>query len=256
MSIRSLVCGLAAVLFFLGALSPVRAQAGLDPGLEAYRAGDLEAAATHWRERLEAEGAVMHSNERARLLYDLGNVAYRRSDRHAAIGWYTASLRLRPRDADTWTNLELARSEAGLDPADRGDLMATVRRLVTALTRAESEWLLLGIVLLWAVTLAGEALRGGRAWRLAALVGFGAVLLSAAPLLVHLATAGADPVLVVAQGGARVQSEPRAEAKMITMLDAGAEAEVLDRLPDWVKVADETGTEGWVPRESVFRLRW
>src|SRR6185436_3640855 len=87
--------------------------------IDAYRRGNYDSAKSLWISALES--APLPSAERARILYDLGNAAFRSDAPLEAVGWYTASLRLRPRDADTWTNLEHARRTAKLDPADRGD---------------------------------------------------------------------------------------------------------------------------------------
>ena len=50
-----------------------------------------------------------------------------------AVAAYTAAVEAMPRSQTAWDNLELARSRAGLDPADKGDFAATVKRLVMVL---------------------------------------------------------------------------------------------------------------------------
>lgn len=244
-----------------GAERPVRTPvAGTDSpsetnrlAVDAYRAGDLESARTHWTELLPAvEGA-----EKARILYDLGNVAFRSKRPLEAVGWYTAALRLSPRDEDAWTNLEHARREAGLEPADRGDLVATLRRVLLALTRTESELLAAGAALAWALLLAAEALRGGRLWRRLAFAGGAGVALLFLPYLAHLATETPDPVLTIApkERPIEVHSEPRTEAAAIAQVGPGVELERTDELPGWAKVELEDGTQGWVEAAQVFALR-
>jgi len=232
---------------------------GLDPhalntaAVEAYRAGDLATARTHWSTLLAA-GA--NDAERARLCYDLGNVACRAGRYPEAVGWYSAAQRLAPRDADVWANLEFARREAGLEPADRGDLSATLRRLLEAPTPREAELLLLAALTGWAGILAFEALRGGRWGRRLALAGGLGVALAAAPLAWQSLTAERDPVLTIAarEVGVAVRSEPRAEAALIAQLGPGERLERLGTHGDWTELALPDGGRGWARSDTVFAL--
>lgn len=223
--------------------------------IEAYRAGDLASASSLWLQVLESDSPRVEGAERGRVLYDLGNVAARQGDWLEAVGWYTASLHLRPRDADTWANLEHARLSAELDPADRGDLVHTLKRLLSAPTRGESEWIALLALLPLAVCLGGEALRGGVLWRRGAWTALAFALLCSAPWVYGMATAGGDPMLVVAKQGAPVRSEPRNDAASIGRADAGVEVERVDELPGWVRVELADGTKGWTRAETVFALK-
>jgi tetratricopeptide (TPR) repeat protein len=220
----------------------------------AYRAGDFASATSSWRAVLESEENAASPSERARVLYNLGNTAFRAGRTLEAVGWYTASLRLRPRDAETWHNLEYARNAAKLEPADRGDLSATLNRLFSSLTLAESEWLVIAVVLAWAGVLAMEALRGGRLWRNLSFVGAFLVAASFVPWAFSLSRASADTLLAIQDGKLGVKSEPRADAAVIAEANAGDELERLDTLPDWTKVELADGTVGWVEGRSVFAL--
>jgi hypothetical protein len=219
----------------------------------AYRSGDLARARAEWTALLAPEHGI-EGDERARILYDLGNVAFREGHPLEAVGWYTASLRLRPRDADAWANLEHARREAQLAPADRGDLRATLGRLLGAFTSAEARLLALAGMLAWAATLALEALRGGRAMRWLARGGTLLALLLSTPWLHGAWTRPVHPHVVVEEGQAIVRSEPRADAAVVAEVNAGEQVEGLDALPAWVKVRAPDGTEGWVGAGSVFAL--
>jgi hypothetical protein len=233
---------------------PCPALDGLDPAVAAYRDGDHATARALWTARYD-ELADDAAGEKGRVAYDLGNVAFREGRTLEAVGWYTLALEHRPRDGDTWANLEHARREAGLDPADRGDLDATVRRVLSAWTTAESERWLLALTALLALALAGEALRGGRVWRRTALVLGVAVALSAVPWVFGLARAGGDPLLVIDERPVALRSEPRPDGAQIGRLDPGATVERSDALPGWVEVRETDGAQGWVPREAVFALR-
>jgi tetratricopeptide (TPR) repeat protein len=220
----------------------------------AYRKGDLDAAREAWLNVL-ADKQPPAPAERARVLYNLGNVAFRQGKTLEAVGWYEASLRLRPRDVDAWTNLEHARNTAKLPPADRGDLSATLQRLVFSLTRAESGWLALASLLVWSALLALEAFRGGRLLRAACWIGGAGMLALFTPLICHTLEAGREPMLVIESQKVLMKSEPRPEAAVIAEVASGTEVEHLDELGDWVKVGSPDGFEGWVSRSAVFALR-
>jgi tetratricopeptide (TPR) repeat protein len=243
---------LASVSFGGRAAGPEGAPAAFERGVSAYRAGDYAAAEVYFREALDSP---LPPGERARVLYDLGNVAFRLERVTESVGWYEAARRLAPRDADVWENLELARRKAGFEPADRGDLNATLERLARLPTAGESEaiaWAGLGLV---ALCLLGEALRGGAAWRRAAAVVAVAAGVAAAPWVLHVRARGSDVVLVIAADGAPLRSEPRAELAPIGRVEAGSEVERVDELPGWVCVASAGGRRAWVEEASVFALR-
>ena len=251
--LRIALCSLGVAI--LSALSvshaqPVRLEGEAGEAASAYRAGDYDTARSLWLAEL-SEGAA--PRERARLSYNLGNVAFRSGDTAEAIGWYTASLALAPRDADAWANLELARAEAGLEPADRGDLASTVQRVATSMTLAESEWLLFATLGLFAFCLAGEALRGSATWRRLSLLAFLMCGLVAIPWTWNLVRSGRHPMLVVADATA-ARSEPRPDAKRLEELTLGTEVEKLDELPGWIQVRDPDGERVWVRDNAVFDL--
>jgi tetratricopeptide (TPR) repeat protein len=131
---------------------------------DAYRNGDfknLSTARVLWSDELADPSLADEAGKRARLCYNLGTLCLREGKNMEAVAWFSAALRLRPRDADTWANLEVARLNAGLDVADRGDLKASVEQLLNSLTKQESSLLALFGLLPLALALAYEALRGG-----------------------------------------------------------------------------------------------
>lgn len=231
--------------------APAPALQAFQQGVEAYRRGDYASAESLWRRLFERDDEAI---DPAVLRYDLGNAAFRLGRPLEAAGWYTAALRLAPRDADAWANLELARERAGLDPADRGDLVDTLRRLGTALTLAELEWTLVVLAAALLAVLLAEAFRGGLAlrrvaWGLAALV-----------LLVALLWAGRllgrdhAPQFVVEPGGAALRSEPRADATAVGRAEAAAIVETLDGMPGWTRVRADGGLVGWVEEDALLVL--
>lgn len=217
-------------------------------GVAAYRQGDYAGARAGFLAALDDGSA-----DRAATLHNLGNVAFRQQKPLEAAAWFTAALRVAPRSADTWSNLEFVRREAGLDPADRGDLRDTAQRLANVLTLAEAERLVLALLAALAIALAWEALRGGTAakaaaWSLAALLAIAFV-----PYVTQLARADADPLFVVQPEGAALVSEPREGAALIGRVAPAALIERVDELPGWMRVRDGAET-GWVRAESVVEL--
>ena len=232
--------------------TPAQGARDLDAqALAAYRAEDWDGATALWTAALD-RGDVS-DRERARWMTNLGNAAARRDDWTRAAAWFEASLRLRPRDGATREKLEYARSEAGWPPLDRGDLASTTARLLGALTADEARWLALLGLLPLAGALAGEALRGGRAWRRAAWVALALWALTLAPC-VHRATRTQDALLVTAPGGAAARAEPRDTAERLERLPAGSYWRRLDALPGWVKLAGPDGREAWAPEGDLFAL--
>lgn len=255
---------LSAALLFA---SPVPQDAKDLGAVEAFRRGDFETAQNLWIAVIEGEGSCgdaaapcLSARERGRVLYDIGNAAYRRGNVLESVGWYTASLRLRPRDPDAWKNLEHARATAKLEPADRGDLAATAWRILSSFTLAESEWLALAGALVWLATLVAEALRGGSVLRRLALLGLCVALASTAPWIYHRAHDGRDAMLVIdaadaAGHGVELHSEPRTDATVIGNIAAGEEVERQDELPGWIKVEIPGGSSGWIESKAAFALR-
>ncbi len=242
---------LVSVFFMLCALSPQ--ESAVDAAaVDAFRAGQHEVALGLWNEALQAP--ELGVRERSRLLYNAGNAAARGDRWMVAVAYYTEALKGAPRDADLWSNLEYARREAGLEPADRGDLAATCWRLLTAWTEAEARWMLLFGTLLLILGFGYEALRGGRAGRAAVWFTLCVALLSSAPLLQLELEEVREEAVVVQDRGAALRSEPRSSAQVLEKAQAGTSLVVVDRLGDWVGVLTGDGQKGWVLAEGIFSL--
>lgn len=229
-----------------------QAQAGFERGIDAYRHAEYAEAETLWRETLEEE---LPDVIRARLYYNLGNAAWRQDHPMEAVGWYSASLRISPRDSDTWSNLEFVRAESGLDPADRGDLRSTLKRALLALRPEEARLVAFVALGLLALLLAGEAFGGGRVWRRLAFLGALLTITCCLPFFYRLGDAAQDPMLVVRAPSVSMRSEPHPSRQPIGKLDAGEEVERVDSLPGWVRVTRADGVLGWVQEEALFPLR-
>ena len=247
---------LASCLLFVAAATPALESRGQDAidtdAVDAYRAGDHADALARWDELLRTTN--LEPAERGRLFYNAGNAAARGGSWFEAVGYYTEALHVTPRDGDLWANLEYARREAGLEPADRGDLVSTLARGLSAWTLEEARWIALGGLLLFAAALIYEALRGGRPGRSMAWAGLTLALLSAAPLARHQLADDSPTVFVVSRTGLAVRSEPRSDAQVLERATPCTYLRELDRLSGWVGVELEGGTKGWVPEEGVLSL--
>ena len=244
----------------VGLAAPARAQESFDPTISerfdqavgAYRAGDFQTAETLWRSLLNENLARA---DRGKVLYNLGNAAYRQDELMESIGWYTSAVRTAPRDREAWANLEFVRLEAELEPADRGDLAATTQRLLESVDEREASWLILWALGAWLLVLVLEAVRGGSLWRRLSLLGVPIVLLACAPLAWRLTHPEVDPVLVVERPSAPLRAEPKDERSPIGQVTAGDVVERIDRLGEWARIELEDGVRGWVPADAIFDLR-
>jgi tetratricopeptide (TPR) repeat protein len=256
---------LAAVLFALGSFfasaraanpgpqetqsSGAASDASFAAGVQSYRDGAWADARANFLEALAA-GDV----ERGSVLRNLGNVAYREGKPLEAAGWFTAAVREAPRDAEAWRNLEFARREAGLDPADRGDLRDTAVRLATMLRLDEAERLVLSLLALLALVLVWEALRGGLASKIAACSVSVLLALAFVPYGVQWAAQDARPQFVIQPEGAALNSEPRDAAALVGRLTPASVVEQIDALPGWVRVRSDAGLSGWSRESSLLSL--
>ena len=243
---------LALGVLLIGGESFAQAQVGFDRGVEAYRRGDYAEAETIWRETLNEE---LSEPARSRVYYNLGNAAWRQDEPMKAVGWYSACLRVSPRHADAWHNLELVRAEAGLDPADRGDLRSTARRALLSLRPEEARLLALAALAALALVLALEAFVGGELLRWLSVLGALLTLVLCLPFFYRLGMEEKDPMLVVRAPGVTLRAEPATSRSPIGELDAGEEVERVDALPGWIRVTRDDGTRGWVQEEALFPLR-
>ncbi len=250
-----------ALLFFCNPSSPAsspgwgrgseEARGAFVDAVRAYRAGDWGTARTLWLEVLADEEPLV---DRADVLFDLGNVAWRQGRPLEAAGWYTACIREAPRHRDAWSNLEFVRAEAGLEPADRGDLSSTFRRLLSSLTAGEAEWLAVGCTALLALALLFEALRGGALFRRLSLAALVVLALGLLPWLWSQVGSGGRPVFTVAQDGAALRSEPAEGGTVVGRLLPGSQADRIDALPGWVRVERDDGARGWVEAGDVVPI--
>ena len=153
------------------------------------------------------------------------------------------TLRLQPRDADARHNLEAV-----------GISLDTMRRVTPPIPISFDESLLL-ISMVWfiaAAALTRRILKQARGLAMTALAaGVGALL-----ILANMAVAPLrQPAAVLLEDGATVHSAPNVRSAEVATLPAGTVLGVVDvRGRDWVRIASDTGQEGWIENASLARL--
>lgn len=229
-------------------LTLAAAPSDFERGVEAYRAGRYAEARDAWCATLSQE---LDEPGRARVFFDLGNAHWRLGESLRAIACYTAAVRLDPRQADAWENLEFARAKAGLPPADSGDLGATLRRLGTSLRASERRGLLFFALLAWCVVLALEARFGGRPLRATLLAATLLAALAAAPWI-HGLLAGEPVPSAFAVAGVPLRAEPQEARAAVGELAVLEEVRRIDELPGWTRIERADGERGWVRADALF----
>lgn len=231
-----------------------RAAAEYAQGMAAYRSLDYSLARAAFGRALDAAGNAPRS-ARAQICRALGNTSFRQQRPLEAAAWFTAAIECAPRDGEAWASLEVARARAGLEPADRGDLSATVDRALGSFDRAEAEWLAILGVLLFLAVLAARGFWLGSAMRRWILPSAAVCALMILPWAAGVARGEDDPLFVVSSAGATLLSEPRAQATALAQLPAGSRARRIESVGEWTRVANAAGDEGWVLSDTVFALR-
>lgn len=229
------------------------ARAEYAAGLAAWEGGEPERAASFWRAALELEQDAP-TMDPASLRMALGAAAFERGDVHEAAAWFTAAVRAAPRDRDAWHNLELARTAAELGPADRGDLAATLDRVLGAWTPREAGGFALLAAIVATLCAAWHALRGGTLARRVALCAFFGSLVCALPWARSLRSAPGRAAFVVAANGATLRADPDVAATGSATAPAGETVHVVDELPEWSRVRRADGSDGWCRTSRLFEL--
>ncbi|MFT5079828.1 MAG: hypothetical protein ACI84E_000478 [Planctomycetota bacterium] len=249
---RSLVCALLWTALAGSSLGqvPIAHEQAPSAGQAAYRSGDYASAKAHWSAALDQ---ATSSAQRGSLLHNLGNAAFREDNFLEAVARYTAAIEHAPRQSDTWANLELSRSRAGLDAADRGDFAATVERLYSILRLPELELVTYGALALLGLALLGEALRGGRFTRFLGVVFLGLALGLGALHTWRAEHTPAHRAMVTASGGVGLRSEPDLGLPVILRVDGGGMVERVDSLPGWLRVRVDS-TMGWIEAKHILEI--
>lgn len=242
--------------WYLLLLFPVLAfsQAEFEVGNMAYEKGNYKLAIEQYEQVLN-EGK--HAPE---LYYNLANAYFKTNNLGKAILNYERTLLLRPRDADTRTNLAIAQARTVdiIQPLPPFFLTRWWRTLQNGLSAGA--WSGLTILMLWL------ALAGFSVWLLASprehkkrgfLTGVaGLILFATTFLLAAQRTAGqhdSNKAIVLAKEIA-LRDAADADSPEILQLHEGTKVNLLDQIGEWHKVRLPNGEQGWLPQESFEEI--
>ncbi len=230
------------------ALAQLNADAVFIQGNEAFEAGDYERAISLYASILEA-GA-----EDASILNNLASAYYRTGNLARALLYYRRAERYAPRDPDLIYNLMLARS-------GRGDLMgdetgffegltAVFNRLLTIEEQLAFTWIIWTV---WCGVAAYRVVvkRHQHVVRLM-LIGVSCLLLAAVLALGNRWLMDSlRPEVVVQRSAVPAHSGPGLQYPRLFILSAAAEARIMHRQAEWVRLRLPDGRQGWVEAAAV-----
>jgi tetratricopeptide (TPR) repeat protein len=223
-----------------------------------YETGQVDLAVQAY-EQLAGQGVVDSA-----LFYNLGNAYFKQGDPGRAILTYRRAQNLAPRDPDIEANLALARAQAvdEFEPAGEAGFPGRFGQMVRGwftlnelAMAALAGWILFVFLLILFISA-----RAGSAWRRAvryALAAAAVVLVVGVLSLgsaLHLEQNRSEGVVVAAE--VDVTSGPGAQYITEFTLHSGAEVDLVEVRPNWVRLALPGGAlEGWVPANTVAPVR-
>lgn len=207
-----------------------------------------------FKEAISQYEAMVHSGEwTAALFYDLGNAYFRTSDFARAILNYERALALQPNHPEAQANLKIARDEARaleLSPnwADRLGPYISVNQSTLG-----------AAVLLWAGVFLCVAFLLTRPRRTILLTLSLCGMLAAVALAAYLTAlehgARGGLLAVVTGNDTRARLATADSATSVMALPAGSEVRIFRERGDWVYVDLPNNQRGWLPAQSIERVR-
>ena len=215
-------------------------------GNAAYEAGDFETAVSLYRE-MDGMGV-----ENGHLHYNLGNAHLRAGELGPAVAAYRRSLRLLPRDEDALANLAFARRSARdeIAPPEPPALLRTLLFWHYSLAPAE---VLRSVVLVsaafWIVLALRLYRRSSEVLRWSAVCLLVVALALGGSLVAHAAFAPAIAVVLPQEIDLHAAA---GEGSVVRFrLHAGTEVQVIEQLPEWIRIELPDGQRGWSRRDYV-----
>jgi tetratricopeptide (TPR) repeat protein len=219
-----------------------------------YETGQIDLAVQAY-EQLVGQGVVDSA-----LFYNLGNAYFKQGDPGRAILTYRRAQELAPRDPDIAANLALARAQAmdEFETVEESGLLDQFGQAVRGwFTLDELAMIALaGWILFVFVLILFVSTRARSAWQKAlqyALVAAAVVLVVGLLSLgsaLHLEQNRSEGVVVAAE--VDVTSGPGAQYVTEFTLHSGAEVDLVEVRPNWVRLALPGGeVEGWVPASAI-----
>ena len=222
---------------------PEKAEAVFAQALQAYGTENFEEAARY----LESLLPVFSSPE---VHYNLANTFYRLREYPQAILHYEKAFALDPTDPDIRANLDLTLEAASLEPQPEAALSVIGDRL----TWKTWLWLLcLGFWGLTATLLLARPSRLALIWRNCLLTLFGLILIVSVLAQVPWISTADRAIILSPETPLRIA--PTAGSPLETRLVAGTSVTAEESYSDYLRIRLEDGTQGWVLRSSVGKIR-
>ncbi len=223
-----------------------------------YEAGQIDLAVQAY-EQLVGQGVTDSA-----LFYNLGNAYFKQGDPGRAVLNYRRAQQLAPRDPDIEANLTLARTQAvdELGTTDDAGFLSRFGRAVQGwftlnelAMAALASWILfVFLLILFTSARVGSAWRRGLRYALVAAAIVLAVGVLSLGSALHLEQDRSEGVVVAAE--VDVTSGPGTQYVTEFILHSGAEVDLVEVRPNWVRLALPGGElEGWVPASAVEPLR-
>jgi tetratricopeptide (TPR) repeat protein len=212
-----------------------------------YLAGDFKSAASIYEKLLDADAGT------GSVYYNLGNASLRLGRKGEAMLYYQRALRVMPRDRDLRWNIRVL-SEALVDRIEKrsGNPLATpVERFVGLFTADEAAIALTAALALLALLTAARAVAPSLKASLKGPHRTMVFLAAAAALLTFLEyRAHKDPLAVVLERQVTAYYGPSERETKAFTLHEGALGRVIDSSGDWIYLALDNGTLGWVRKNG------
>ena len=244
-----------ALILLPGPHAPAQESDRFEQATKAYNEGDYEQAIAHYEQIL---GDDLHS---AALYFNLGNAHYKLGHVGPSIYYYEKALLLDPADAEIRNNLSFAQNMTldAIQPLPRTDIRRIYESVVFGLDI--DGWTYLGIAAMFLFVLGYilfYRLPRPNHKRIALLASlaclFCSLLFTAAAFLQYKAYHADQPAIVFSEEVA-VRSEPNQRSQEAFLLHEGTKVQVLDSLDQWRKIRIADGQVGWMPRESIRKLK-
>ncbi len=241
-----------AVLFSATGYSAEPADSLWQAGIEAYSAGDYNAALEYW------EGITLEGMESADLYYNIGNACYKLALPGKAIANYMRALRLDPLNADASYNLEFVKAQTvdQIDEVPEFFLGVWIKK--AAGMCSANEWAVISIVLFTVLCACAIFFMLGRrkAFRK---FGFVAGTVCAVLFLFSLCNMSVqrneylnEEKCVVTRAVCPAKSSPDAgDSSELFVLHEGAVVTAIDEVGDWKCIQLPDGRKGWVEKSRI-----
>ena len=220
-----------------------QARTVFDDAVENYADGNFAMAAAQF-------GSLLPNFSSSQTHYNLANALYRIREYPQSILHYEKAFVLDPTNPDIRANLKLAREAASVDIPEDPPLAVIGHRL----SWCAWSWLLaLGFWGVVGTLLLSRPARLSNLWRNALGLFFGLILIAAGLAQVTWFSTANEAVVLTEDAPLRIA--PTASSPLESRLIAGSDVDAKETYGDFQRVQLEDGTEGWILKTSIERVR-